>query len=149
VQVAWTITSDKRWKQNILPLNLGLGFISKLNPVSYSRKNDDPEYSGQKTEYGLIAQEVEEVLKQEDVNNSGMITIDDKGNYELRYNDLIAPMIKAIQELKEENDELKKEVNELKTVNEKVAKLEQIIEEIKNNKEQVIKTSSNINGGVK
>jgi hypothetical protein len=139
VQVAWTITSDKRWKQNILPLNHGLGFISKLNPVSYIRKNDE----NGKTEYGFIAQEVEDVLKEYNIDKSGMITVDDNGMYELRYNDLLAPMVKAIQELKTENDELKKEINELKTVNEKVALLEKMIADIKNNKEQVIKTSSN------
>jgi hypothetical protein len=62
--------------------------------------------TNRKTEYGLIAQEVEEVLKQEGVENSAMITVTDEGNYELRYNDLLAPMIKAIQELKAENDKL-------------------------------------------
>lgn len=34
-----------------------------------------------------------------------MLTIDGEGRYELRYNDLIAPMIKAIQELKTEIDD--------------------------------------------
>jgi len=53
-----------------LTSNLGLGFISKLKPVSYTRINDE----NQKTEYGLIAQEIEEVLKEEGVNNSAMIT---------------------------------------------------------------------------
>ncbi len=130
VQVAWTVTSDRRWKRNILPISLGLGFISKLNPVSYIRKNDE----SKKTEYGLIAQEVEEVLKQNGVESSGMLTITDKGMYELRYNDLIAPMIKAIQELKIENEKLKvekdDEVAELKIKNhnleERLAKYEEM-----------------------
>jgi hypothetical protein len=123
IQVAWTITSDKRWKQDILPSNLGLGFISKLNPVSYTRINDEK----QKTEYGLIAQEIEEVLKTEGVDNSAMITITDEGNYELRYNDLLAPMIKAIQELKTENDKL----------NEKLEKFEQVQELLVNEIEKL------------
>lgn len=55
IQVAWTITSDRRWKQNILPSNLGLDFISKLNPVYYTRINDEK----QKPEYGFIGQEVD------------------------------------------------------------------------------------------
>jgi hypothetical protein len=41
-------------------------------------------------------------------------------------------MVKSIQELKEENDKLKSEVDELKTVNEKVAKLELIIDKLQN-----------------
>lgn len=110
IQVAWTITSDRRLKSNILDTKLGLNFISKLRPVSYIRKNDE----SQKTEFGLIAQEVEQVLKQEGAENSGMLTITDEGMYELRYNDLIAPMIKAIQELKAENDKMKKEIETLK-----------------------------------
>jgi hypothetical protein len=117
IQVAWTVTSDKRWKENIQETNLGLGFISKLNPVSYTRIND----LNHKVEYGLIAQEVEKVLKSEQIENTGMLTVTDEGMYELRYNDLLAPMIKAIQELKAENEKLRiekdKEVAQLKTEN--------------------------------
>jgi hypothetical protein len=109
IQVAWTVTSDRKWKENILPSRLGLGFISRLNPVSYNRKNDE---SG-KTEYGLIAQEVEDALEKEGAENTGMLTVTDDGSYELRYNDLLAPMIKAIQELKAENEELKKRIKKL------------------------------------
>jgi hypothetical protein len=110
VQVAWTITSDKRWKSDIKNSNLGLSFISKLNPVSYFRTNDE----SKKTEYGFIAQEVEEALKESGAEKTGMINIDDAGKYELRYNDLLAPMVKAIQELNSENDKLRNENVELK-----------------------------------
>jgi hypothetical protein len=123
VQVAWTITSDRRWKKNILASNLGLGFISKLKPVSYTRINDKSE----KTEYGFIAQDVEEVLKEYDIEKSGVISIDDEGRYEMRYNDLLAPMVKAIQELKEENDMLRTEIESLKKTEERLAELEGII----------------------
>lgn len=109
IQVAWTITSDINWKDNITSSGLGLGFISKLKPVSYIRKNDEKE----RTEYGFIAQDIEKVLEESGVENSGMITVDDEGRYELRYNDLLAPMVKAIQELKEENDELKDKLQKL------------------------------------
>ncbi|MDI6803524.1 MAG: tail fiber domain-containing protein [Bacteroidota bacterium] len=119
VQVAWTITSDKRWKSNILNSNLGLNFISKLNPVSYSRTNDE----NQKTEYGFIAQEVEEILKGAGVENSGMLTIDDEGKYELRYNDLLAPMVKSMQELNMKCETLEEKNNNLE---EKIIKLVQM-----------------------
>lgn len=114
IQVAWTITSDRRWKENIQPTKLGLDFISKLNPVSYTRANDE----NQRTEYGLIAQEIEEVLKEYGENKTGMLTITDEGMYELRYNDLIAPMIKAIQELAKANEELTIKNEQLKMENE-------------------------------
>lgn len=81
--------------------------------MSYTRINDE----SQKTEYGFIAQEVEDGLKESGIFNSGMITIDDNGNYEMRYNDLLAPMVKAIQELKAQNDIMKVETEKLKAEN--------------------------------
>jgi hypothetical protein len=110
IEVAWTITSDRRRKEDIQSLNHGLDFVSSLRPVSYTRKND----AKHRTEYGFIAQEVEQVLKDRGIQNSGMLTIDDKGFYELRYNDLFAPVVKAIQELKTENDALKSENDSMK-----------------------------------
>ena len=114
IQVAWTVTSDRRLKSNILNSNLGLGFISKLRPVSYTRNND----KDQKTEYGFIAQEVEELLRSNEAENTGMVSKDGEGTYSLRYNDLIAPLVKAIQELKEENDVLKAKNEVAQVVNE-------------------------------
>ncbi len=141
VQVAWTITSDRKWKSNIYNTNLGLNFISKLNPVYYTRNNDE----NKKTEYGFIAQEVEEVLKESDVNNSGIITKDDNGNYEMRYNDLLAPMVKAIQELKAENDKLKSEVESLKATNDRIVKLEKMINEINSVKHTSLDKKDEVN----
>jgi len=155
IQVAWTVTSDRNLKSNIFSSNLGLGFITKLRPVSYTRKNDE----NAKTEYGLIAQEVEEVLLQEGAENTGMLTVTDKGEYQLRYNDLIAPMIKAIQELNEkseiknteisklksENDELKKKIESLESVEDRLAKLEMYIIEQNNIKEVHSETNSTVN----
>lgn len=103
VQVAWTITSDKRWKTEIQPSGLGLSFINALRPVSYVRKND----ATKKTEYGFIAQEVETLLSASGVANSGLITKDDEGMLSMRYNDLISPMVKAIQEQQDMIEELK------------------------------------------
>lgn len=152
VQVAWTVTSDRRWKENIKETNLGLEFISKLNPVSYTRKNDN----NHKVEYGLIAQELEEALKSEGVENTGMLNITDDGYYELRYNDLLAPMIKAIQELKAENEKLRTEKStevaqlkkenlsirqELELFKEMQVRLTKLEQEIKN---YDVKFSSNI-----
>jgi len=152
IQVAWTVTSDRRYKDNITPLGLGLGFISKLNPVSYVRKNDE----NKKTEYGLIAQEVEEVLKELGIENHGMLTVTDEGMYELRYNDLIAPMIKAIQELKEksdvkdneianlkeENRQLRSEIQLVKSLSDEVQNLKQIINSLTTNSSDVKLTIS-------
>jgi len=145
VQVAWTITSDKRWKSDIQDSKLSLSFINKLRPVSYFRNNDE----SKKTEYGFIAQEVEQVLKEEGVENTGMITITDEGMYELRYNDLLAPMVKAIQELKSENDVLKNENNSMKveisSVKSKNDKLESEVESLKSMSEKLVKLERLVN----
>jgi hypothetical protein len=122
IQVAWTITSDKRWKSAIQDSNLGLNFINKLHPVSYIRKNDE----SQKTEYGFIAQELDQTLNEFGATNSGIITKDDAGMLSVRYNDLLSPMVKAIQELKTENDTLKKQNESLE------ARLKKIEEKLKN-----------------
>lgn len=109
VQVAWSVTSDQRWKTKIQPSDLGLPFIKALRPVSYVRKND----AAEKTEYGFIAQEVEALLHASGAAGSGIITKDDEGMLSLRYNDLLAPMVKAIQEQQEMIGELKLKNKEL------------------------------------
>jgi trimeric autotransporter adhesin len=114
--VAWTITSDKRWKSQIQPLTLGVDFIKQLKPVSYFRNND----SSKKIEMGLIAQDLEEVLQKTGIPNSGMITKDDNGMYSVRYNDLFAPMIKAIQEQQTEISSQKDRVNKLEIENQQL-----------------------------
>ena len=143
IQVAWTITSDRRWKDNIKTVPLGLEFISKLNPVSYTRKNDVSE----KTEYGLIAQEFEQILKECGVNpeETGMLNIDSEGRYELRYNDLFAPIIKAIKELKVEKDELKNEKDsEISKLSSEVTDLKNELNLLKLAMESIIKDKNDL-----
>lgn len=89
-------SSDARLKEAVSSVGVGLGLINDLNPVRYHRINN-PESD---IEMGLMAQEVEATLAKHGLGNSGMVVQpDDKGYLYLRYNDLLAPMIKAIQEL--------------------------------------------------
>jgi hypothetical protein len=118
VQVAWTVTSDKRWKDNIKDSGLGLDFLQKLRPVSYTRTND----SKQKTEYGFIAQELEAALIASGDANNAIISKDDNGMYGVRYNDFISITIKAVQEQQLEIDALKKQNEELVKVNAEILK---------------------------
>jgi hypothetical protein len=111
-------SSDLRLKSFIKPVNLGLSFINKLNPVSYLKmsrsqyKGDDS--SGEmRYEYGLLAQEVDNLLKEADPENS-VITKDNDGLLGMDYKQLIMPLIKSVQELSDEVDRLKKEIEELK-----------------------------------
>jgi hypothetical protein len=92
-------TSDRNLKKNILESDLGLPFINSLNPIKYHWLEDD---NNSPYHYGLIAQEVDEVIPKE----SGSIVREDDGNWNMAYNQLISPMIKAIQQLSQKVSEL-------------------------------------------
>ncbi|MEO1547552.1 MAG: tail fiber domain-containing protein [Bacteroidota bacterium] len=94
IQVAWTVTSDRRWKTDIQDLPYGLSLVNQLHPVDYVRKNND----NKTRETGFIAQEVETVLEQLGYENQGILTKDDNGYLSLRYNDFVPVLTKAIQE---------------------------------------------------
>ena len=118
IQVAWTITSDKKWKNTIKDSDLGLDFIKTIRPVSYIRNND----KAQKTEYGFIAQELEIALINAGDANNAIISKNDQGMYGVRYNDFISITIKAVQEQQEQIEKLKKANSELIKVNASILK---------------------------
>lgn len=104
VQVAWTVTSDIRLKTDIKDLDLGTDFIKSLRPVSYKRiDSDDSE------ELGFIAQEVEKVLPR----SLGMLSIDKQGTYGLRKDDLIAVLVKTVQELEQRITDLESKLEKI------------------------------------
>gem|GEM_PF-2559221 len=95
--------SDGRTKENIIPLdsNMMLVFLKALNPVQYNF------IDGQRPHYGLIAQEVEQAMKDCGIDDfAGFIkspVLDDGGNdtgevvYGLRYSEFIALLINVSQ----------------------------------------------------
>jgi hypothetical protein len=117
-QVGFTNSSDRRWKDNIQGSGLGLEFLKTLRPVSYFRKND----SNKKTEYGFIAQELEEAFMKAGDANNAVISKDDAGMYGVRYSDFISISVKAIQEQQEQIEELKKANAELREINASILK---------------------------
>jgi hypothetical protein len=101
-------TSDVRSKTDIKDLDIGLDLINQLRPVSYRRMDNFQHLMEEKenfvpvykdyTEYGLISQEVKELIDDEKLT----IAVWDEGetgSQSLAYIGLFAPMIKAIQEL--------------------------------------------------
>ena len=98
--------SDRRFKEDIVDAPNSLDIISQLKVRNYKLKDR----SDERVNTGLIAQEVEEVCK-ELVNNDGLQAknSDDSNDMKGIYNaDLMFMMLKSIQELKAEIDELKK-----------------------------------------
>ncbi len=130
-QVSFSVFSDERIKDNIQADVPGLAFISKLRPVTYNlnihRQNEmvlkgadttdwEGKYDIEKIKMtGFIAQEVEKAAKESNYDFSGVqIPSDPSKLYSVRYAEFVVPLVKAVQELKAQNDELKKEIEELK-----------------------------------
>ncbi len=109
-QVNFTAGSDVRFKKEIKNSDLGLDFILKLRPVSYKLKIEG-EKDG--VSYGFIAQEVESALEGRNTRMIDTQSGPDKLKF-MRYDDLIAPMTKAIQEQQAQIEALKKEIELLK-----------------------------------
>jgi hypothetical protein len=96
---AYLHSSDERLKDNIKPVS-GLDLIMQLRGVTYDWKE-----SG-KPSAGIIAQDVEKVLPSAvQTNEDGMKSVE--------YDQLIAPLIEAVKELKAENDSLKQRIETL------------------------------------
>lgn len=139
---AVVVSSDERTKKDISDSNLGLDFITKLRPVTYRLKVGKNEVTRQELEgpwplgetpksevsltpvegkrfhYGLIAQEVRQVMTECGVEDAAFWALenpdDPDSTQALRYEELIPPLIKAVQEL----------TTMVKTLEAKVAALE-------------------------
>jgi hypothetical protein len=105
---SWTSNSDERLKNINGNIENAVDKLMTLRTVNYSWKNDQ----NQKQNLGLIAQDVEKVFPQVIDTNK----LPSKPNQEqednteylgVRYQELVPVLVKAIQELKSENDNLK------------------------------------------
>ncbi|HYK44950.1 MAG TPA: tail fiber domain-containing protein [Parafilimonas sp.] len=130
----WTNVSDGRVKKNIKENVPGLSFINKLKPVTYNLDLDAADNIVQKPQIktdqkilprpaelaertqkekiiysGFVAQEVEKAAKEIGYDFSGVDAAkNDKDLYGLRYAEFVVPLVKAVQELSDQNDQLKK-----------------------------------------
>jgi hypothetical protein len=110
--------SDRRLKQNIEPLLLGLDLIDKLNPQKFEFKSDPGV-----VEYGLIAQDVRESLRQLNVEDNVNLVFEDTSESNMsqlpegetdpvlgiEYIKLIPVLINSIKELKSRIETLESE----------------------------------------
>ena len=100
--------SDERLKENILDIDTGLAEICALKPRRFDWKGN--EGTGEKGVQGFIAQEVETVMP-ELVGNFKHNTLADCKS--VMMGDAFPTVVKAIQELKAENDALKARIETL------------------------------------
>jgi hypothetical protein len=103
-----TCASDRRFKKDIAPFRPALKQLTALQPVHYFwRAADFPQQQfGNSQAYGLIAQDVEEVLPE-------LVVTGEDGFKAVDYTKLPLLTIQAVKELKAENDTLKQRVDEL------------------------------------
>jgi hypothetical protein len=90
-QVAWSNLSDARHKSDVRDLDVGRDFVMALRPVSFTVDGGDG-----RTDMGFLAQDVEGLLG--DGYNVIGIGGDPERTLSLRYTDLIAPLVKTVQE---------------------------------------------------
>lgn len=114
---AWTVSSDARLKDAItdLPNDWGLAAIDKLRPVTYHWR-DVKRDRKEGEQIGFIAQEVKPVLPalvSQDKGTSATITVAGgisrtiTDPMSIKYDLLVVPLVKAVQELKVDNDNLR------------------------------------------
>jgi hypothetical protein len=111
-------TSDRNEKKNIkdIPILTAKNIVMGLKPVTYKFKKNESD----RTHYGLIAQDVEELINQLNIDSKDFAPLvkteneDGSTSYGLRYEEFIAPIIKTIQSQQYEIDKLKREIEQLK-----------------------------------
>jgi len=87
---------------------MSLKKISRLKPAEFSYKN--PTHGNtEKLTMGIMAQDVNEIWPHEKYS---IIQKDQQGNYLVDYHQLIAPMIKAINELSNKIEKLENKLKE-------------------------------------
>lgn len=103
-----TTISDIKFKKNIAPISNSLETILKLNGKTYNWKKEefkDIKFSNE-LQYGLIAQEVKEVLPT-------LVSVSGNGEYSVNYLSLIPILIESVKELANQNAVLNNKINEL------------------------------------
>ena len=100
--IAYGTPSDISFKTNIVPIQGSLDIIQKLEPVSFTWKEDTEsnKLTNIKDDLGFIAQQVQEVLPE-------LVRENDNGTLSLRERGIIPLLVGAIKELKAEIDILK------------------------------------------
>ena len=95
-----TILIDARLKTNVKRITDALAKVEKINGVTFNWLN--PTADQNRTEAGVIAQEIQEVLPE-------VVTTREDGMLAVRYERIIALLIESIKELKQEVEQLKRQ----------------------------------------
>ncbi|WP_339183335.1 phage tail spike protein [Oceanobacillus sp. FSL W7-1293] len=128
------ISSDKRLKEDIQTLDLGLDFIKDLQPKQFRLKATQADLNHgitkNEVQYGVVAQDLISVLGDRATGLS-LVNQSEDGMYGVQYEQLIAPTIRAVQEI---DAKLEEEINwqriEYQALKNKVTKMEDRIKQL-------------------
>ena len=101
-------SSDERLKDNIQVIDGALEKVSKLRGVEFDWNDNQDTYEGH--DIGVIAQDVEAVAPE-------LVQTRDDGYKAVKYEKLTALLIEAVKELKEENKQIRDELEKLRSIN--------------------------------
>ena len=126
--ITWATVSDERYKKDITDSTAGLSFINALQPRTFKYKTlgELPEtfnayeadstkvFKNSNTNHGFIAQEVKAAIDADDSIKDGFRLWDDRedGSQEVAEAALIPVLVKAIQELSAQVEELKSQIGD-------------------------------------
>ncbi|MDP2303937.1 MAG: tail fiber domain-containing protein [Ignavibacteria bacterium] len=121
-----TSLSDERDKKNIKELNLGIDFLMKIKPRLfnwdkrewYENNESDGSKMQKNPSAGFIAQELDTAQMSENVGWLNLVLKDNPDRVEATFGNLLPIIVKAIQDLKKENDQLKAKNEVAQVVNE-------------------------------
>jgi len=143
--VSWSILSDGRIKKNIEAKVPGLTFINKLQPVIYNLDFDAinkiqntsnnnsatmkaANASKNRIYTGFVAQDVKEAAQSIGYDFSGVdVPENESGLLRLRYSDFVAPLVKAVQELSDQNEKKDLKISSLEN---RVEQLEELVSKL-------------------
>ena len=97
--------SDINLKDNIEQLNISTEDFNKLNPVSFTFKDDDQN----KKHFGVIAQELENLYPE-------LVTNNEIGFKTVNYIEMIPILLSQMKNMQQEIEKLKEEIKEIKEV---------------------------------
>jgi hypothetical protein len=128
---SWTNASDARYKHDITDLPYGLDFILKLRPRQYVYNNS----IDNKITMGFIAQEVQEVMKNYNIEDKfNLVKIIEKDYLGLNTTEIIPVLVKAVQEqqqtIKQQEQYIKQQEQYIIELNARLEKLEKQFEKI-------------------
>lgn len=93
------VTSDRKYKDNIINIENALEKVDKIRGVEFDWKKNPSGYTGH--DIGVVAQEIEEIVPE-------AVRIGGNGQLQVNYEKLVPLLIQCVKELKDEINILKK-----------------------------------------